>query len=220
MASPRLADCDIAAPRLADRDEAPVVIAVGGLHRATNLPDAKGQSRAPWTRAEIINTDGFDRQPAVGQKVTIVGPLGLPNLELAITAVDKQEIDPYPVRWLVELDEMYDPAYLSAPTPAGLDGADPFGVIVLWPPVPGARWLPPDRSPVRDLPSQVTRGTVTHAVDLDGDGHADAVITSFCCLTRARPDVACEETCSETWMRKNGSRKKGEWFLRAHADGC
>jgi hypothetical protein len=114
-----------------------------------------------------------------------------------------------------ELEPVRAPELFRIEPRAGRAGEFPFDVCVIYPASRAARSLP-----VRQLrPSTLPRGfvpeVVAAAVDLNGDGRPEVVITKFCCGDERRPSATCDLTCSKTFRRA-----RGVWRLIDKSNPC
>lgn len=172
---------------------------------ATALVWRHGAQDTPvWASAEITGVFGFEREPTVGEHATVLPLDGGPPLSLAVTSATKRdEPSDVPTWWEVELEPTTAPSILDAPAQGGRAGDYPFDAIVLYPAVPDAHLVA--RELVHQLPPDTVRETVTAAIDLDGDGAADALTASFCCSDRTRPAASCDYSCGETFRGRDGA---------------
>jgi hypothetical protein len=100
---------------------------------------------------------------------------------------------------------------------AGASNEYPFEAVVIYPAAPSARLL--SRQAIgRDVPGEggLTPAVLWSAVDVDGDGRADAEIFRFCCEKPTRPTrrggpSPCESDCEKTFVRGAGDA----WTLAA-----
>src|SRR5215472_15495034 len=125
----------------------------------------------------------FRTRPAVGRKVTVV-PLttNVAPIDLRIIRTTAQPDacdDNQPPHWQVELEPVSDSHYIGAAAPADRSTDPAFGIVVLYPAMPHARLLTGDRLRQSMLPRGVLMKTVTIAMDLNGDGLPDLVMTEF-----------------------------------------
>jgi hypothetical protein len=182
------------------------VIGRATMTRSSERQSSDGNALPPWTNVTLQNVFGFDREPSVGDKVTVVAPDGAPNLELAITRVKMR--DEEDLWWEVELEPIKEKHFAEAYRPRDRY----FEVVVLYPPVPGARSISPNKLSSRDLPPDVKRKEIKEAIDLDGDGRSDAILVEYCCQTSERPSGACDLHCGKTFVRNKGVwEQRSQW---------
>ena len=140
-------------------------------------PRADSGSEAKWSTATVFVA--MPRAIDKGDRITVI-PVrsGIPSVDSTVTSSKAQprETDLTPATWLVEADTT-EGLFLSAPPDKGAADDTPFEAVVVYPAHPGARLL--SRQAVRtDLPKApgASARTLWTAIDIDGDGHADAEI--------------------------------------------
>lgn len=151
----------------------------------------------------------FSKKAAVGDKVTVI-PLrvSLAPIDLKIVRIFRWENacdESLPAEWEFELEPVRAPKFFEAKAVEGRVEERPFDVCVIYPAVAGARALSAGHLKPGALPRGVTPQTVAAAIDLNGDGRPEVVITSFCCGDEGRPAESCDLTCGKTFRRTRGA---------------
>jgi len=133
----------------------------------------------PWKSVEIIPLHFYFR-PKVGTLISVF-PVRkeLPHLTLAIKKIVKDEIDGT-VRWEIELDKIKEREYFSIKAPSNRRRNYPSGVIAVYPAVKTLSFVSFRALKKQKLPRGVTLKHIVFAVDINGDGKADAMETRFC----------------------------------------
>jgi hypothetical protein len=80
----------------------------------------------------------------------------------------------------------------------------PFDLVVLYPAVPAAKLLSLPARPKVPLPDELAPARLIAAIDLDGDGAAEALLanTPKCAVPAPSPGFP---PCTETWLVRNGA---------------
>lgn len=141
-----------------------------------------------------------------GQEVTVV-PLGvdLAPVTLRIRGSKRGYSEgSQPAEWEVDLEPVTERSYFDHTPRADRNAGVPFEVAVIYPAVASARAIPTRSLRRGDLPPGVPVAVVTGAIDLDADGAADVVLTSYCCDRPTKPAADCDYQCSSTYRKTNG----------------
>jgi hypothetical protein len=150
----------------------------------------------------------------VGEPITVVPHNGLEPIQLTIISVEKVEYEEIEeMSWHVELSPVQADAYRTAPPETGRANQFPFDATLLYPAQPQARSIAPKQ--LKSLPKSVVIHQVEVAIDINQDGQADGIRTSYYCkcpeIPRG-PDACehcdCDYTCGETYMRQGESWKE------------
>jgi hypothetical protein len=142
-----------------------------------------------------------------GERVTVL-PLtrGIPPRALVVASAKEQPAaPPFPPTWAVVLDATIKPLLAARPE-RGREKHHPFEAVMVYPANPRARLLPP-LAVTADLPAAAA--TLWAAVDLTGDGNADAAIFRFCCEQPGTPARStgrspCGSECVAIYLRSPG----------------
>lgn len=174
--------------------------------RESDRKDSDGFALPPWS-AVNLNHVGFDKKPAVGERVTVV-PLGVDigPISLKILKVTERE-DPcnesLPRYWEVELEKITRREFFEAKATRNRREDVPFDVCIIYPSVTFARQLKKERLTRGMIPRGVTPGTVTAAIDLTNDNKPDVLIAYYCCDDSRKPPEACDYTCGKIFKKVN-----------------
>ena len=189
----------------------------GDVMRSSGRQDASGISQQPWTEV-TINAGSFNVQPRNGASVTIV-PLevDVAPIELKIMKVTRQRDEctgEGKISWSVELEKIRERSFWEQRAAAGRSEETPFGVLVIYPAITGARVIKRSSLRVELLPRGVKPATVNGAVDVNNDGKPDLLWVNDCCdaPTRAGSNSNCELTCGRTYKRGSNGWKLVETF--------
>lgn len=169
----------------------------------------EGGDSPPWKKVEVANVFGFKRRPTTGQEVTVV-PLGVDLAPITLRILGSKRgysEGSQPAWWEVDLEPVTERSYFDYTPSAERNAGVPFEVAVLHPAVPQARAVPTSSLRRGDMPSGVPLAVVTGAVDLDADGAADVLLTSYCCDRPTKPAADCDYQCSSTYRKMNGAWK-------------
>jgi hypothetical protein len=177
-----------------------------GVTRKSAQKDRHGRFHPPWTSVTVSAV--FPRPVNVGDTVTVL-PLrrDVPVQELRVATVKHQPaVDEFPATWLVHLDANNE-SFLTAKHERNWREDTPFEVVVVHPAAPTARLLALSS---RELPKAkgASPRTLWAAVDLHGDGKADAVVFRFCCNKPTAPwgpagPPACKSHCERIFLRED-----------------
>jgi len=170
--------------------------AVVSIWRASPKPDQRGPNLPPTREVKTENVR-FDKEPVIGEKVTVI-PLGvnLAPIELKITkaknardACDEKEAKTY---WDIELEAIDRKEFFDAAPLSNRSLEFPFDVCIVYPSVGFVRALGKDQIANEMLPKDVSLSTVTAAIDLTNDLQPDLLIIKYCCddATKSPDDPA------------------------------
>lgn len=172
----------------------------------TDLWRTEDQSTT-WRDARV----GFSTKEEIkkGELVTVL-PLDVTIAPInVIVASAKRSGNPcdeeLPDVWEVELEPITQAQFLEAPPLAERREETPFEVCVIYPHVPFARQLRSEALSEASFPAEVTRATLTAAIDLSNDLQPEVLIFRFCCDNREKPQNSnCDYICGASYIRKDG----------------
>ena len=175
--------------------------------RDSDKKDSQGFNLPPWN-AINLNGVGFDKKPAIGERVTVV-PLAvdIAPVNLKILAVAERE-DPcnesLPHYWEVELERIMQREFFeaTAATPNRREDV-PFDVCIIYPAVEFARPLKREQLTKSMIPAGITINTVTAAIDLTNDHKPDILTAYYCCDDSRKLPEECDYTCGKIFKKVN-----------------
>jgi hypothetical protein len=155
----------------------------------------------PWDQIDVVSAM-FGVAPNVGETVTILPKdKALPTIELRITEVIKHDEladEGGQTWWEPVLEPITDKAYFELP-----GSQFPGDVVVVYPATPSATLLDLDKLSAGDLPAKILIAGVQIAVDVNGDGRADAIELSVCTENPKRTECG-EATGTEIYRSEDG----------------
>ena len=177
----------------------------GVVWRISDNKGEQGNFLPPWTEVKITNVSGFNKKPAVGEKVTVI-PLDvdIASLELRIVKAEKRE-DTCDRRvrawWEVELELVKQKVIFDIAPGANRAAEYPFDVCVIYPAVNFANQIKRERLTKNMLPRGIAIKTVKAAIDLTNDGKPDILVVDYCCGNPSQSAENCDYTCGKTFKK-------------------
>jgi hypothetical protein len=186
------------------------------VSRTSPTRNAHGLHWPPWTSAKVSTV--VPRPAKVGDAVLVLPLAPLAPVTSKVARVQAQPaIDAGGPTWVIDID-VTNRAFLEAKSRGERSDEVPFDVVVVFPAIEGAR-LVPRKTALADLPraASASASTLKAAVDLTGDGKADAALFEYCGdhpAERFTTDLRCGFRCQATFLRLGGKA----WALVA--DEC
>lgn len=171
------------------------------------LSDNRGENGdlPPWKEVQVTNVFGFNKRPAVGEKVTVV-PLdvNIAPLDLRITGTKRGATcgaSDTKAWWEVELEPVKQKAFFEASSMPARREEFPFDVGVIYQAVKFARQVQINSLTTKMLPQGIAINTVKGAIDLTNDGIPDVLIVEYCCRDPKKTARECDYTCGKTFKK-------------------
>jgi hypothetical protein len=155
---------------------------------------------------------GFENEPRIGEKVTIV-PLQVRiepfQLEISKTTKTKNvgcaELNEPEFFWTTEFEKITDQKILEIEPLRNYNIETPFGVFLIYPAVEFAKSLGKASISKITLPKNVSLKRVNSAIDLDNDGKPDLLSVVFCCGEPQKESAEnCPYLCQKFYRKTNG----------------
>tara|TARA_R110001632_G_scaffold229642_1_gene366159 strand:+ start:4961 stop:5704 length:744 start_codon:yes stop_codon:yes gene_type:complete len=156
-----------------------------------------------WSDIVVTNIFGFKNKIAIGEAVQII-PLRkeLPTITLNVVKTTKRDEMAPDIWYEIELENIpkkYKEYWEIGALPE-IRPEYPSNVIVVYPLMDNCTLLQGILFQSKDLPANISNNIIKGALDFDGDGLPDAILSEFCCKNKQSND-SCEYYCSETYIK-------------------